>query len=663
MKKMTIRDVALAGKRVLLRAEFNVPVKDGVILNDNRIKAELPTIKYLLAQGAGIVIITHLGRPKGKPNPEYSVEPVAVYLAELLGQPVTFIPYGGNRSIQEAAQKVMPGQVALMENVRFWEGEEKNDPDFSRLLASLGDIFVNDAFGTAHRAHCSTVGVGYYLPALAGFLMEKEITALGAVVDAPKRPLVVVMGGAKVSDKMGVIENLSAKADYMLFGGAMANTLLAAQGKDMGASKVEEDKLDVAKDMMEQVARGQCQLLYPIDVVVADAFAETAQTKVVSVDQVPKGWMALDIGPATVAKWSEIFSQAGTIVWNGPLGVYEMPPFAKGSNGVATAMANSGALTVVGGGDAVAAAVQAGVADKMSHLSTGGGASLELLEGKKLPGIQILSVSAQEHGVAARRPVYAANWKMFKTNQEAIAYGRQFLSMIKDGGSMQEAMQKSDVLICPPFTALSTLLECFKGSGVKIGAQNMHAQPQGAFTGEISPRMLRDMGVSHVIIGHSERRQLFGETDENVHQKVLAALEHGLTPIICIGETLEQRQAGKTGEVCCGQMEAALKGLTGDVVADLILAYEPVWAIGTGVSAKAGDAQKTIYYLRRWIADHYDEATAAAVRIQYGGSVKPDNIQEYMRQPDIDGALIGGAGLEVESFSRIIRQAAAVYSA
>lgn len=390
MARKGLRELDLKGKRVLLRAEFNVPMKDGKIINDVRIRAELSTIRYILDQGAGIIIMTHLGRPKGKPVPEMSVEPVAGYLAGLLGQPVEFIPYGTEESIRVAAARVEPGQVALLENIRFWPQEEENDRDFSRFLASLGQIYINDAFGTAHRAHCSTEGIGHFLPAHPGFLMEKEITALEGAINDPRRPLVVVMGGSKVSDKIRLIENLADKADYMLFGGAMANTLLAASGVDMGSSRVETDKLDMAKEMMKLVSEKDCVLLYPQDLVVADRFAEDAQTKIVPADQVPAGWMALDIGPATVAAWQGIFQKAGTIIWNGPLGVYEMPAFSQGSFGVARSMAASGAVTVVGGGDAVAAVKQAGCGDKMSHLSTGGGASLELLEGKKLPGIEIM---------------------------------------------------------------------------------------------------------------------------------------------------------------------------------------------------------------------------------------------------------------------------------
>ena len=390
LAKKTLLDLDLTGKRVLLRSEFNVPIKNGAVGDDTRIQAELPTIRYIIEHGAGLIIMTHLGRPDGKPVEEMSVKPIAVHLAGLLSREVTCIPYGSEDSIKKAAESIQPGQIALLENTRFWPQEEKNDPDFSRFLASLGDIYINDAFGAAHRAHCSTEGVGHFIPASAGLLMEKEISFLQGAVENPRRPFVVVMGGSKVSDKIALIENLAGKADCILFGGAMANTLLAAKGYTVGASKIESDKLDISREMMERVGKGTCRFYFPEDLVVADKFSADANTQIVAFDKTPEGWMALDIGPETVKAWAGIFANAGTIIWNGPLGVYEMPAFAEGSNGVAAAMAASPALTVVGGGDAVAAVMQAGFGDKMSHLSTGGGASLELLEGKKLPGIEIL---------------------------------------------------------------------------------------------------------------------------------------------------------------------------------------------------------------------------------------------------------------------------------
>ena len=390
MAKKTLLDLDLKGKRVLLRSEFNVPIKDGKVGDDTRIQAELPTVRYILEQGAGLIIMTHLGRPNGKPAEEFSVKPVAEHLSALLGRQVDLIPYGPKESIKAAADKVAPGQAVLLENMRFWAEEEKNDDGFSQFLASLGDIYINDAFGAAHRGHCSTEGVGRFIPASCGFLMEKEITFLQKAVDDPARPLVVVMGGSKVSDKIALIENMAGKADWLLFGGAMANTLLAAKGYDMGSSKIESDNLDIAREIMKKLDGGACKAVYPVDLVAADRFADDAEKKTVPCDQVPSGWMALDIGPATAKAWADIFAKAGTIIWNGPLGVYEMASFAEGSNAVAKAMAGSSATTIVGGGDAVAAVMQAGYGEKMTHLSTGGGASLELLEGKKLPGIEIL---------------------------------------------------------------------------------------------------------------------------------------------------------------------------------------------------------------------------------------------------------------------------------
>lgn len=646
MKKKSMLDIEVKGKRVLLRTEFNVPIQDGVIMDDSRIKASLPTIKNLLERGAAVILLTHLGRPKGSPDPLYTAAPIAAHLSTLLDQPVTFIPYDSEEAIAQKAAQVKPGQLALLENLRYWSGEESNDRAFAGFLASLGQVYINDAFGAAHRAHASTAGIARFLPAYAGLLVNKELEALGGVVHSPKRPLMVVMGGSKVSDKIGVIENLAGHADYIFFGGAMANTLLAAQGKNLGASKIEGDKLDMALAMMDRVAQTPCKLVYPVDLVVAEAFAPDAAHKVVEADQVPEGWMALDIGPATVALWQSLLAKAGTIVWNGPLGVYEMSAFAKGSNGVAQAMAQTKAVTVVGGGDAVAAVKAAGFAAKMSHLSTGGGASLEFLEGKSLPGIEVL-IPAQ------RQPILAANWKMHKTQEEAAQFIQEFKAFLE---GHPEIGDRAQMLICPPFTAIESLAREIKTSRLPVqwGAQNMHPKTHGAYTGEVSPVMLKTLGCSHVILGHSERRQIFGEGDAFINEKVLAALEHDLIPILCVGETLEERQEGRTQEVCWGQLKGGLEKVPAAAVCRMVLAYEPIWAIGTGVSAQTLDAQETIQSLRQWIAEHYDEETAAAVRIQYGGSVKGENVTEYMAQPDIDGALIGGAGLDPKGYGAIV---------
>jgi phosphoglycerate kinase len=387
MDKKTIRDVDVAGKRVLMRVDFNVPLQEGQITDDTRIRAALPTIQYLLDHGASLVLMSHLGRPKGEVKPELSLKPVAARLGQLLGTEVQMAPDCIGPKVEKMAAALQPGDVLLLENTRFHPGERKNDPQMSAQLAMLGDLFVNDAFGAAHRAHASTEGVTHHLPAVAGLLMEKEIEFLGMTIESPAHPYVAIIGGAKISDKIGVIRNLLTQADWLLIGGGMANTFFAAQGYEMGDSLVEEDSLDVARELMEL---GKGKLVLPVDGVVADAFSADAHAKVVQVDQIEPGWRMLDIGPQSVELFRTQIAAAKTIVWNGPMGVFEMAPFAKGTTAVAEMLAASGATTIIGGGDSVAAIQQAGLADKMSHISTGGGASLEMLEGKMLPGLAAL---------------------------------------------------------------------------------------------------------------------------------------------------------------------------------------------------------------------------------------------------------------------------------
>ena len=387
MNKKTVRDVEVQGKRVVMRVDFNVPLKGGQITDDTRITAALPTIQYLIERGASLVLMSHLGRPKGEVHPEFSLQPVAARLSELLGQAIRLAPDCIGPEVEEMAAGLEPGQVLLLENTRFHKGEEKNDPEMGQQLARLGDLYVNDAFGAAHRAHASTAGIAEHLPAVAGLLMEKEIEFLGGAVENPARPYVAIIGGAKISDKIGVIRNLLTKVDALLIGGGMANTFLAAQGYEMGDSLVEPESLDVARELM---AGGGDKLVLPVDGVVADAFAADARRKVVPVDGVEPGWRILDIGPATVELFQHKLTGAETVVWNGPMGVFEFAPFAVGTTAVAEMVAESGAVSVIGGGDSVAAIQQAGLADKMSHISTGGGASLEMLEGKVLPGLAVL---------------------------------------------------------------------------------------------------------------------------------------------------------------------------------------------------------------------------------------------------------------------------------
>ena len=389
MNKKTVRDLNVKHKRVLVRVDFNVPLdeKQG-ITDDTRIVAALPTIRYLLDQGAAVILMSHLGRPKGKPTPEFSLAPAAARLSELLGQPVRLAPDCVGPQVEQIAAALKPGEVLLLENLRFHAEEEKNDPAFAQQLAKLGELYVNDAFGAAHRAHASTEGVAHYLPAAAGFLMEKELDFLGKALESPERPFVAILGGAKISDKIAVIDNLLGKVDKLLIGGGMANTFLKAKGLNIGESLVEESSLENARNLM---ARGGDKLLLPVDAVVADRFDNQAQSQVVSVDKVPAGWRILDIGPASVALFKQVLAPAKTVVWNGPMGVFEFPQFAKGTFALAEELAHLKATTIIGGGDSAAAVEKSGLADQMTDISTGGGASLEFLEGRVLPGVAALN--------------------------------------------------------------------------------------------------------------------------------------------------------------------------------------------------------------------------------------------------------------------------------
>jgi phosphoglycerate kinase len=388
MNKKTIRDVDLKGKRVLMRVDYNVPIQNGAISDDKRIKATLPTIQYILEQGAVLVLMSHLGRPAGTGyEAEFSLKPVAERLSELLGKPVQFAPDCIGPQVEKMAAALKPGEVMLLENVRFYKAETKNDAKISEQLARLGEIFVNDAFGTAHRAQSSTEGVAHYLPAVAGFLMEKEIEFLSKATENPARPYVAILGGAKISDKVGVIENLLKKCDRLLIGGGMANTFFKAMGFATGDSLVEEEAVATAKSLLKSAGG---QLVLPVDVVIADAFDNEAKTQIVAPNAVPAGWRILDIGPKTVDTFKSALSGAKTVAWNGPMGVFEMPRFAEGTFAIARALADLDATTIIGGGDSASAVKKAGVAGKMSHVSTGGGASLEFLEGKVLPGVAAL---------------------------------------------------------------------------------------------------------------------------------------------------------------------------------------------------------------------------------------------------------------------------------
>ncbi len=394
MDKATVRDIDVSGKRVLVRVDFNVPLDaSGHITDDTRIRAALPTIQYLLDHGASVILMSHLGRPKGKVVDSMRLTPVAHRLSELLGRPVEMAPDSIGAETERMAQSLKPGQILLLENLRFHSEEEANDPAFAKALANLGEVYVDDAFGSAHRAHASTEGVTRYLPGVSGFLMEKELAFLGGALENPKRPFAAIVGGAKVSDKIAVLDRLIDMADVVLIGGGMANTFFKAQGLSVGESLVEDDKLDDARRLMTKAGQTGKRFILPVDVVIADRFAEDARHEVTTPDHVRDGWRILDIGPRTIQEFGRALADAQTIVWNGTLGVAEFPAFAEGTNAVVTLLAErtrAGATTIIGGGDSAAAVEAAGKASEMSHVSTGGGASLEFLEGRTLPGVAAL---------------------------------------------------------------------------------------------------------------------------------------------------------------------------------------------------------------------------------------------------------------------------------
>ncbi|ADL42447.1 triosephosphate isomerase [Caldicellulosiruptor obsidiansis OB47] len=645
LNKKTIRDIDVAGKRVLVRVDFNVPQdENGNITDDRRIREALPTIKYLIDHNAKVILVSHLGRPKGKFDPKYSMAPVAKRLSELLGKEVVLAKDVIGDDAKKCVEQMKEGDVVLLENVRFHKEEEENDREFAKALASLADIYVNDAFGTAHRAHASTAGVAEFLPAVAGFLMEKEIEMLGNALANPQRPFVAILGGAKVSDKIGVITNLLEKVDSLLIGGAMAYTFLKAKGYKIGKSKCEDDKLDVAREIMKKAEEKGVNLLLPVGSIVAKEFKNDTEFMYVPSDAMPDDMMGMDIGNTTIELFSKEIKKAKTIVWNGPMGVFEFPNFAKGTEAIARAVAEAveenGAIAIIGGGDSAAAVEKLGFADKMTHISTGGGASLEFLEGKVLPGIACLLDKNP------RKKIIAANWKMNKTPQEAKEFVEELKKYIDD--------VQAEVVICAPSILVPYVKEAIEGTNIKLGTQNMFYEEKGAYTGEISGPMLKEVGVEYVVIGHSERRQYFGETDEIVNKKVLAALKFGIKPIVCVGETLKQREYGITDELVRLQVKIALNGVSKEDVEKVVIAYEPIWAIGTGKNATPEEANRVIGVIRNVIAEMYDEDTAQKVRIQYGGSVNSANSAEIFNMPEIDGGLVGGASLNAQEFAKIL---------
>lgn len=637
--KKTVRDVNVKGKNVFVRCDFNVPLKEGRITDDKRIIESLPTIEYLIRQKAKIVLCSHLGRPKGKVNPEFSLKPVAQRLSQLLQQEVVLASDVVGEDARKKHAALKEGEVMLLENIRFEKGEEENDAEFAKCLSQFGDVFVNDAFGAAHRAHASTAGIADYIPGVAGLLMEKEVHYLSTALENIERPYTAIMGGAKVSDKILLIENLFEKVDTLIIGGGMAYTFIKAKGGSIGKSLLEDNMVELAGRLMEKAKYKGVKLLLPVDTVISEAFSNETPYETVDVMEIPEDKMGLDIGEKTIALFQQEIINSRTIVWNGPMGVFEMSNYENGTRAVAEAMAKCGGKTIIGGGDSAAAVNQFGLSSKMLHVSTGGGASLEFLEGKTLPGVACLTDKP-------RRPFIAGNWKMFKTIREAEEFAESFKGLYSEG--------VAEVGLMVPYLQIPRLKEALSGTGIKIGAQNMHYEEEGAFTGEISAPMLKEIGADCCIIGHSERRQYFGETDETVNLKLKKALEYEITPILCVGETLEQREAGEEKAVVEAQIKAAFAGISEELAKEIVVAYEPIWAIGTGKNATPEQAGEMCGVIRNAIASCYDYYISDSVRIQYGGSVKPANASQLMEQSEIDGALVGGASLKPQDFIEIV---------
>ena len=637
MDKRTVKDIQLTGKRVLVRVDYNVPMNDkGEITDFIRIEASLPTLHYLLDQGAAVLLLAHLGRPKGKVNPKFSLKPVAEALSQLIHRPVQFCSDCVGKEAQAAAAQLRNGDILLLENLRFHPEEEKNDPHFAQKLASLGDVFVNDGFGVSHRAHASVEGITHYLPAVAGFLLEKEIAYLGNAVDKPQRPFAAIIGGAKVADKIAVIRSLIKKADVILIGGGMANTFLAAKGYNLGKSLVEKESLGIAKDLLAEAAAQKTKMLLPVDLIMAASFSNEADHEAEDLDALNPEYMALDIGPKTAELYAQTLAGMKTIVWNGPMGVFEMPNYAEGTRRVAEAMAASDGITIVGGGDSAAAVKQMGLADKMSHVSTGGGASLEYLEGKVLPGLAALD--------DLRTPIVAGNWKCHKTVEEAMELAHQ----VAHGTEMARA----EVVLFPPFTALESVAAMVDDDGIGYGAQDIFYEDEGSYTGAVSGPMIAEIGSRYVLVGHSERRKFFHESNEIVVKKVLAAFRNDLDPVLCVGEDADEHENGSTKDKILSQLTPVLNVLTDGQIQHLLVAYEPVWAIGSGKSAEVRDAVAAADLIRKAVAEKFGKEAARRVRILYGGSVTSENAHAF-HEDGIDGVLVGGASLSAQEFCAI----------
>lgn len=647
----SIKELPISNAKILMRVDFNVPLDDkGTITDDTRIKGVLPTIEYARKKNAAIILISHCGRPKGKKQAKFSMAPAAKRLAQLLDHEVKFAPDCIGQEVNSMVEKMVPGDILLLENLRFHDGETKNNPIFAHGLGQLADIYVNDAFAVSHRAHASVEGVTHHVKECgAGLLLKKEMDFFQRSVSQAKSPLIAILGGAKVSSKLGAIRHMLDKVDKMIIGGAMANTFLKSQGVEIGSSLVENDLLDTAKELLNLAKDKGVTIHLPTDCVVAEQFSAEADHKIVNIQDVPANWSILDIGPGTEKLFAAALEDANTIVWNGPMGAFEMEPYAHGSMAIAQVLSESKALTVVGGGDTNALINKANVQKAISYMSTGGGAFLMLMEGKELPGVNALEKvnKKKEQKMPNRRPLLAGNWKMNLT----IVKAQELAALVVKSSS---DVTDRDIMIAPSFTALSSVAEILSDSNVILAGQNVCWQESGAFTGEISPQMLKDTTCKMAIIGHSERRHIFAEDEQLINKRLSGCLAHDIIPVLCVGETLSIRESDKTFDVLEEQLRQGLNGISINSAEELVIAYEPVWAIGTGKTASAEQAQEVHAFLRKILAEILQKDIAAGIRILYGGSVNSDNVDMLMAEPDIDGALVGGAALDYTAFDRII---------
>ena len=640
----TIRDADFDGKRVLVRFDLNTPIKDGVVDDDERIVQSLPTLKYILDKGGIPVIMAHLGRPKGKVNKNYTLLPVKNRLEELLGKKVTFLEKvisTANRKLINDAQK---GDIFLLENIRFEDGEEKNTKELSEKLAKYADVYVNDAFGCAHRNHASTEGVSHFIDdCYAGFLMEKEYKELSSLKNNAVAPFVVIVGGSKISSKITVLESFLKIADSIIIGGGMAYTFLKAKGVEVGKSLVEDDYLDIAKSFLKRAEATGKKIVLPIDHVCAKEFSENAEPKYINSQEIPLDLMAMDVGEKTLAEIKATLNGAKTIFWNGPVGVFEFIQFSKGTNAVAQYITSiQGAKTVVGGGDSVSAIKKSGLSDKISHISTGGGASLEFLEGRYFAATEPLFDRKNQ------RKMVIGNWKMNINKDEMLLYADTFKANVEP--------QNVQIGLAGTAPILDSMVRAFTKFGIDVYAQNVSQYESGAYTGEYSCDILKSVGIRNVIIGHSERRNIFKESSTDVNKKVKAAIAAKLNVILCIGESEKVRDEGTSNEFLIKQMLYSIRGIKAkDLIGKLTVAYEPIWAIGTGKSATSLIAEETLSALRNALVEKFGIKNADKIKLLYGGSVKNENVKEYLSQENIDGVLVGGASLNADGFSEMVK--------